>query len=390
MKSLNIVELEKLRNEKSYPALSIFMPMHKAVPARLQDPIKLKDLVKKALEQVDTAKASPKDLESLASSLDRIAEEIDYTKASEGLAIFVNKTSAQAYALSFPIQERVVVSDSFAVAELEGTLNRIPRYWVLALSSKPTRLFKGFGPSLEEIHDAQTISQEPQVLHGPQIERKEEGFPFELDYQVTNDSKVMAVELGQKDAKYFTELEKQFYHKVDELLGKHLKEHAWPVIVLGTESALGNFEKITHHKEAIVVSHKGDYPHASMHDIAVVVWPLVEKYINQIANAAFNYFKEEAIGSGHYAMGLQNVWHMAQEGRVRMLLVEKEHVILGLVDPDNQDHLLLSDTSVSDSGVVENLVDRVVATVFAKGGKVFFLPYKSLHDYEHIAAVLRY
>src|SRR4029077_15827042 len=49
------------------------------------------------------------------------------------------------------VTERVIVDPTFATRDLVFTLNRTPRYYVLALSEKDTRLFEGFGASVEEV-----------------------------------------------------------------------------------------------------------------------------------------------------------------------------------------------------------------------------------------------
>ncbi len=79
--------------------------------------------------------------------------DIDYRYALDGLAIFVNHDFARKFYLPFPVKERVIIDESFATRDLVLTMNRSSRYWVLALSEKPTRLFEGARDTLAEITD---------------------------------------------------------------------------------------------------------------------------------------------------------------------------------------------------------------------------------------------
>jgi hypothetical protein len=47
----------------------------------------------------------------------------------------------------------VVIDETFATRDLVYALNRLSRYWVLALSEKPTRLFEGVKDTLVEVEN---------------------------------------------------------------------------------------------------------------------------------------------------------------------------------------------------------------------------------------------
>jgi hypothetical protein len=86
---------------------------------------------------------SRRDVEPLLSRLEALVNDIDYRYTLDGLALFVNRDIGRQFILPFTLPERVVVDETFWTRSLVFALNRTPRYWVLALSEQPTRLFEG-------------------------------------------------------------------------------------------------------------------------------------------------------------------------------------------------------------------------------------------------------
>lgn len=147
---MNRTDIQLLQAIRGYPALSILLPTHRTAPANRQDPIRVKNLVRQAQERL-LAEFSQRDLAGLFARLDALVNTIDYRYTLDGLALFVNADIARAFMLPFTLKERVVVDESFATRDLVFALNRTPRYWVLALSEQPTRLFEGTRETLIEV-----------------------------------------------------------------------------------------------------------------------------------------------------------------------------------------------------------------------------------------------
>jgi hypothetical protein len=89
----------------------------------------------------------------LLERLDKLSAAIDYRHALDGLVMFVNADFDAKFYLPFTVPERVVIAERFLTRDLVFAMNRTPRYWVLALSEQPTRLFEGTLDTLVEIQD---------------------------------------------------------------------------------------------------------------------------------------------------------------------------------------------------------------------------------------------
>jgi len=86
------------------------------------------------------------------------------------------------------------------------------------------------------------------------------------------------------------------------------------------------------------------------------------------------------------AVGLDDCWRLAQEGRIDTLLLEEDYRQAGVVNGLTLE--LVEDATAP--GVVDDLLDELAEQVVQTGGRVAFLENGSLAEYSRVGAVLRY
>jgi hypothetical protein len=138
---MNRHDILALGRLSGYPSLTITLPTHRTAPDNRQDRIRLRNLVKQATERL-LGEFSKREIESLLSRLESLVANVNYRHALDGLVLFVNRDFDAKYYLPFSLPERVVIAENFLTRDLVFAMNRTPRYWVLVLSEKPTRLFE--------------------------------------------------------------------------------------------------------------------------------------------------------------------------------------------------------------------------------------------------------
>lgn len=369
-------DIAQLQTINEYPSVSILLPTHRTIPEKLQDPIRLKDLIRTAFNRL-TAEFPERELTSLFAHLDKLYDQIDFTATLDGLALFANKHFSALYILPFPVKEQVVIDKSFDTKHLVFELNRLIQYFVLALSKNSTRLFRGLGNNfLYEIIEPEFDAQGNPIS----------GFP--LNDLGPEQHRALAIGTGDKDAAYLEAHDKQFFRFVDGFLDKFLQHEQLPVFLLGAGKDRELFMHVTKHKKSIVEQLHGNFDEASPLDIMHAVEPLLKNYIKQKHQAALAEL-EEAIGTLHYAAGFEPVWHVAQTGRVHKLLIERGLSINGTFNPEKPEQVVLS-TQVAISPTVDDLVDYLIETVLSKRGEVIFVEPGTLAQHQKVAAILRY
>lgn len=368
-------DIRKLQEHQGYPCVSIFVKTHKTMPERLQDPIRVKDMVKEATEKLFSEFEKDKVLD-LVKALDNLVQQIDYAQTLDGLALFVAHNFAQMHVLPFPVQQKAVIDKVFATKELVRGMSVTIPHWVLSISHKPARLFKGQGGHLVE------------VIDGIELLQNMQGFPFMLNYEVVSDRKKMAYDVGDLGADYVSRELEHFMHLLDNLLFKKLAHEYLPLVIIGTQKNRADFEKITRFKKDIIVQIEGDYTHMTAHEI--------EKQVNkQIAD----YFKKqeantlvqlsEVVGKRHCVFGIKEVWRRARLGKVQTLIIEENYEAPAYIDQKNPDEVILYDKS-NIPGAYKDLTDDIVNCVFHSKGEVLFVKEGSLSKFDKIVAILWY
>src|SRR5215472_16134507 len=145
-------ELKRLQGRQDYPSLSLLAPTHRTAPANKKDRIVVKNLAAEGLKRLQS-EFKKREVAALVQNLNRLVERVDWGHALEGLALFASRDVATAIQLPFRVKARVVIDKTFATKDLVFALNRSPRYRVLVLTEKPTRLFEAMTNVLTEYTD---------------------------------------------------------------------------------------------------------------------------------------------------------------------------------------------------------------------------------------------
>lgn len=247
---MNRQDVRMLQQIRHYPALTITLPTHRAAPDNRQDPIRLKGLVKQATERL-LGEFIRREIEPLLIRLEDLAASVNHHHNLDGLALFVSHDFARAVRLPFTLAERVVVDETFYTRNLVFALNRTPRYWVLVLSEKPTRLLEGTRDDLLEI--------------------EESGFP--LKHTGPGGERPLPADFGINKSAYRDEKHRQFFRDVDAALKTVLADDPLPLAVVGVERYLAFFREVSDHKDAILTTLTGSHDSTSPHELGKLVWP---------------------------------------------------------------------------------------------------------------------
>src|SRR5215813_11707486 len=142
-------DLKRLQGRRDYPSLSVLAPTHRTHPANRKDRIVVKNLAAEGLGRLQ-GELKKREVAGLVHNLNRLVNRVDWNHSLEGLALFASRDVAMAVQLPFRPRARVAIDETFATRDLVFSLNRSPRYRVLVLTEKPTRLFEGMTNVLTE------------------------------------------------------------------------------------------------------------------------------------------------------------------------------------------------------------------------------------------------
>lgn len=360
---MNLHDVRKLQAVKSYPSVTITLPTHRTSPENRQDPIRLKNLVHEVTQRL-TAEFPKREVQDILERLGRLARGVDFRHTLDGLALFVNREVEAAVQLPFRLKERTVVDETFATRDLVYGLNHASRYWVLALSERPTRLFEGMGDALTEV--------------------EREGFP--MVHEGPGGEEPLPAEYGIDKSAYRDERHRQFFRKVDNALKVFMTEDPLPLILAGVDRYLSFFREASAHRNQIIATLAGSHDKTSPHALAKLVWPLMQEYqVRQREEALVQL--EKAVNARRYVAGVEDVWRMARVGRGELLLVEEDYLFPAVLRSDGK---IAPAEDPAAPGVIDDAVDEIIEAVLETKGKVTFMGDGQLADFARIALILRY
>jgi len=160
-------------------------------------------------------------------------------------------------------------------------------------------------------------------------------------------------------------------------------EYATPTVIAGVERSTREVLKV---ERVEVVGHvPGNHDHTSWSELHRLTWPLIDTWLQRDRREAHHRL-ERARSARRFAGGIGEVWDLAQEGRVELLVVEESFDYPARID----DGRLRAATDREAPDVVDDAVDELIEAVMRNGGRAVIVPEGDLVDHDRLAAVLRY
>lgn len=351
--------LDRLMEVKEYPCISILLPTYRTAPDNQKNAIRLKNLVREAADRLE-ADLGKRQSSGLIEKIQQQAEKVDISRTLDGLAIFVNKDMALQIDIPFGVKERVIIDKTFATRDLIKVVNRGTSYFVLDLSLHRARLLSCFREHANEI--------------------VQNGFPMESEFDMLN--------LNPSD--FSREKEKQikeFFNRVDKSFISGYANQGARLVIAGVQKNLALYREIADQKELIYQQLEGNYEATSVHDLGKKAWEVVREKNRQERHAALNEL-QRAASARKLGSGICDVWRLASEGRVNLLVVEENYLVPAALNDQNA--IVLDISGWDARQIMPDAVDELAEIVVEKGGKVVFVDDGTLGNFQKVAAVLRY
>ena len=353
-------EVRGLQQHARYPAVSILMSHGTTVDG---DRTRLTRLAFEAARRLQ-GEFPRRDTEPLLSELDTLIAAADLNPGHEAIGVFVNHDIATTVHLPIPVRERVVVDATFATRDLIHALHRSPKYRVLVLSERSTRLYAGCGAVLTEVAGSPILAAEAH-LNG-----RGERSRMTADRSVLRDSRL-----------------RRYIGKVDAVLTPQIRGRELPLILVGATRRVAAFRDHSTHRALVADAVVGGFDRTSPRELADRVWPSITRMLTTQRGDALREL-DGAIGKHRAAFGVEEVWSLANEGRGALLIADEHYEFPARIDTDTG--LLEAAEDVAHPDVVDDVVDEIIEIVLAKGGRVAMVSDGTLRDHGRIAMTLRH
>jgi len=346
------------------PAVSLIMPFEPKIGLKAELSYALKVAVDKTEEEILDNYPNEKG-RIVIEKLKNIVKQLNFSSNKKSIAIYVSPVFEKVVYLDIPVEEKIIIDESFEIRDLVYSKKQVHKYLVVQLSGKESKVFLGNTESFLRL-----------ATHTP-----------ESAYAYINDAPEKVANFSDPSERREIILDK-FLMGVDKGLGTILNSYPLPVFIMGAERTMGHFRKITRHENSIVAFIQGNYEDANSSQLAATLKPYVSEWQNSCQKDLLAQL-EEAASQKKMVSGIKEVWKEAMNRKGRLLLVEKNYMVAAQRG-SHESSIHTSGKSSNSFSDIKDAVDDVIEKVLENGGDVEFVENGLLADQHRIALILYY
>lgn len=386
MNTLTRDELKTLIQKQKGLSVSIFMPTHRAGAETQQNPIRLRNLLRKAEDRLIAGGLRPQEAEELLAPAQGIfGNGFFWRSQQEGLAMFISSKVFRYYRLPFDFKELLVITDRFHIKPLLPMLSGDMRFYVLALSQNQVRLLQGTRQSVSEVdleggdipkNLAEALQND---VFGKQLRSHTGASVGGGDRSAMFHGQGAGTEVPKKDniLRYFNLLDKGLY----ELL----RDKREPLVLAGVDYLFPIYREANSYSHLLEEGITGNPEGLSAEELHREAWAIVQPYFQKAEEDAIALYMQSA-GTGLTSNDVEEIIQAAYHGRVGSLFVAVGLQQWGAFDPDSDKVYLRRKAEPGD----EDMLDFAAIQTFLNGGDVYALNPEKVPDNVTMAAVFRY
>ncbi|MBW4490353.1 MAG: hypothetical protein KME12_21450 [Trichocoleus desertorum ATA4-8-CV12] len=386
MSILSIEELKNLVDQTQGVCVSLYMPMVRLGSETQQNPIRFKNLIRQAEEQLANQGMRSTEAVELLQPAHDLDHEDFWQHQSDGLAIFIANGVFHYYCVPTSFDELVVVSDRFHIKPLLPLLTGDGKFYLLTLSQEDeVKFFEGSRFSIRELEVGNMPKTLNAALHydGPDqgIEQR-----IATSRGGTNNSFQQPGSFhgqGNDGAKQNDIL--QFFHALDASLHETLRNQKAPLVLAGVEYLLPLYREANTYPHLLDEGITGNQKISQPEELHAATWQIVEPLFQQAQQQAVEHYRE-LNGTGKNSHDLKEAVSAAYYGRVEQLFVAVGVQQWGTFDPDANQIQVHTDAQPGD----EDLLDSAAIQTLLNGGTVYAVEPDQVPEEAPLAAVFRY
>lgn len=380
------------------PWVTICMPLSGGGPLAKGDPIRYRNLVRAAVDQLEARAIDRERRERLVEPLETLANDHDvFNAGASGLVVFASVDTAEHWHLPFEVEEAARVDERPYLEPLIPVVSDPIHFYVVALSQHSVRLLEcnrfvsrelplpeGTPRTLEDAAGEQ-VAQDSLQFHNPY------SGPL-LPYAHTRARRTQSGNAGNRPIFHgqgygkddvAADLQK-FVRELDRGLWQAITHKGSPVVLMTSEQLEPVFREHTRLPNVVEPFVHGNFEHAPDEELHRRALEVLEPRFEEELERAKARFADLA-GTGLATEHIEQVVIEAAVGKIDTLFVRAGAHVEGSFDAETQSVKLgngRADTT--------DLVDRAATDTFLTGGTVYRLEPERMPVSGPVAAILRY
>lgn len=368
------------------PAISLYQPTHRANPDSLQDPIRFKNLLTRAGRSL-AEKYPGREVDSLLKPLRDLQDDYRFwTHQEDGLAMFRTPDSFTFYQLQRPVEELVVVADSFHIKPILRLVQSADRFQVLCLDRHNFRIFEGNRDVLDEVDLADLATNIKEALGDELTEPHQTVASYAGSGRPGHGEPAMHHGHGGRKDEAKIDMERFFRHVDREVEARFSRPSGQPLLLATLPEYQAEFRRISRNPALLPEGIATDAGAMTADALRERAWKAVEPgYLARLAALTDDFGAADA--SGKAVSRIADGAREAAAGRIGTLLVEAGRIVPGRIEPTSGE--IEAAPSLEDPAV-DDLLDDIAEAVLRTKGRVVVVPPGRMPTDTGLAGVLRF
>jgi hypothetical protein len=378
-------DIRKLIDQKTGPCISIYIPTHRTGKEVRQDPIRFKNLLRKA--ELGLKEDGLRDIEVrklLQPAQEILEDEFFWTHQLDGMAAFLCPDLFMHFRQPRRFEELVAIGHSFHLKPLLPLLTGDGRYYVLALGQKNPMLLQCTRYGVAEIALENVAGTIEEALQFDDFQRQSDmrsvspqgGGERQMSYHGKGP--------GVDDAKHKKDI-LRYFQMVDRAVQKSLKGQKVPLVLFGAGYLLPIYREINTWPDLLPEAVEKDPQNLSLEGIRDQAWELVQEVFRKERSESLARIRQ-TLGTGRASRDLNEIVPASVQGRVDSLFVEIDGHRWGRFDQAARS----VEYGEKKARGFYDLLDFAAVHTLLQDGKVFALEPDEIAGPEPAAALFRY
>ncbi len=381
-------ELDELLACEARPAISIYLPTHKAGREIRQDAIRLRNMLSAVAERLRAERRGP-EVDVLIEPARRLLDDEEFWRHQEhGLAIFIAPGFDRVHKLPIEMPEEYAIGRHFCIRPLLPIVEKTGSFWLLTITAGRTGLYRGSRWAIAEVGGID-------LPHG--IGEIYGESDFQGQHYASPTGRPSLAPSGLSKAQSFgdtpEDLRKtqllQLLRRIAGVVEPVVRREPAPVILAAQPEIQGNFREMADWKELLpdgIQENPDAMSEDALRDKASLLLDLGREKSRGDAIGRLN----GLMGTGKAATTPDDIVKAALDGRVERLFLLPDRPVWGrLIEAGDraEDRIVVHDEKASDD---DDLLNYAAVMTLRQGGEVMLVEPAQLPSTSPAAAILRY
>jgi hypothetical protein len=295
--------------------VSIFLPTHRAGAQTQQHPIRLKNLLREAEEQLLTkGLRAPEAEQLLGPARELLDDSVFWRHQSDGLAVFLSRGVFRYYRLPLNFEDLVVVADRYYLRPLLPLLTGDGQFYVLALSQNEVRLLRATRHSVSEVE----LKGLPESLADTlRYDDQEKQLQSHTSTAGGRGDRAAIFHGHEPDDDPKDDI-LRYFRQIDRGVREQLKGSKAPLVLVGVDYLLPIYRKASRYPHTIDEGVTGNPERLRPEELHERAWDAVQPRFSEAQQKAAARYRQLA-GTGQTSRDVREIVVAAYSGRVETL-----------------------------------------------------------------------